>query len=109
MIGALSVLETAGCAIVKRIRDLVWEPPQTYCDGDNTLYMAKLGAVEKITVLDRLTGFGYGIRDIETGYKDADGKFWLVSGNFDIRDDPDFTIPEAIECIKANANNCIGE
>lgn len=75
---------------------------------DDTLHMLKLGEKEKITVLDRLTGFGFGIRDIETGYKDDNGKFWLVSGNFDIRDYGSITIQEAIEYIKMNANACIG-
>lgn len=37
-----------------------------------------------ITILDRRTGFGW--RDIESGFRDKDGKFWLASGNYDVRD-----------------------
>lgn len=62
-----------------------------------------------ISILDRLTGWGEGnIRDIETGYRSKDNKFWLASGNFDIRNYPDMSIEEAIHEIKNNANTCIG-
>ena len=53
-----------------------------------------------ITVLD--CGF-----DIETGFRDRDGNFWLVSGDFDIRRSESLNITEAIDLIKTNANNCI--
>jgi hypothetical protein len=80
----------------------------THCDGEDALFSANT-KIGRITVLDRLTGWGNGdIRDIETGYKDLDGKFWLVSGQFDIRKYPDLTIEEAIGKIKENANTCIG-
>ena len=87
--------------------DLTWEKPNVFFDGEETLHMLKLGGVEKITVLDRLTGWGYGARDIESGYKDHDGKFWLASGNFDIRTFPKITVAEAIAKIKENANTCV--
>lgn len=61
-----------------------------------------------ITVLDRMTGFSFG-RDTETGYRDPDGKFWLASGMFDIRKHMPISLKDAIELIKANANNCVGE
>ena len=60
-----------------------------------------------ITVLDRMTGFGF--RDTETGYRAPDGKFWLASGGFDIRDRLPLMIGEAIDAIKKNANNMRGE
>ena len=60
-----------------------------------------------ITILNRMTGFDW--RDIETGYRAPDGKFWLASGNFDIREMNCQTFGEAIACIKANANTCMGE
>jgi len=63
--------------------------------------------VGSITVLDRMTGFSFG-RDIESGFRDPYGKFWLASGNFDIRDKGDITVRDAIQLIKDNANNCIG-
>lgn len=62
-----------------------------------------------ISVLDRLTGWGQGnIRDIETGYRDKDNKFWLASGRFDIRNFPELSIEDAIQKIKDNANTCVG-
>jgi len=75
---------------------------------DDLLVGARLSDGGKITVLDRMTGWGYGVRDIETGYRDKDNKFWLASGNFDIREFPGLTISEAIEKIKLYANTCLG-
>ena len=59
-----------------------------------------------ITVFDRMTGFGF--RDVESGFRDRDGKFWLASGNFDIiaLDMP--TFGEAIKMIKKYSNTCVG-
>ncbi len=59
-----------------------------------------------ITVLDRETGYGTGIRDVETGYRDLDGNFWLASGGYDIRDMNVKTFGEAIASVKKNANTC---
>ena len=59
-----------------------------------------------ITVLDRMTGFGGGIRDTETGFRDMDGNFWLASGNLDVRESDAKTIGEAIAWVKENANTC---
>ena len=61
-----------------------------------------------ITVLDRMTGFSFG-RDIETGFRDPEGKFWLASGGVNVIDGGCETVGEAIEWIKQRANNCIGE
>jgi len=58
----------------------------------------------RITVLDRMTGYSYGIRDIETGYRDKDGKFCLASGGFDIRRFPGLSIEEAVELIKKESD-----
>lgn len=60
-----------------------------------------------LTVLDRMTGFGW--RDIETGYRDMDGKFWLASGGYDVRESGATTFGEAVEWVKQRANNCRGE
>ena len=60
-----------------------------------------------ITVLDRMTGFSFG-RDTETGYRDANGKFWLASGMFNIIDHLPMSIGDAINLIKDNANSCVG-
>jgi len=59
-----------------------------------------------LTVLDRMTGFGW--RDIETGYRDMEGKFWLASGGYDVRDSWAITFEEAVNWVKQNANNCKG-
>lgn len=59
-----------------------------------------------LTVLNRMTGFGW--RDIETGYRDAEGKFWLASGGYDVRDFASATMGEAIQWVKEHANNCRG-
>ena len=58
-----------------------------------------------ITVLDRMTGFGH--RDIETGYRDPDGRFWLASSHVDVRRSGCKTIGDAISWIKEMANTCI--
>jgi hypothetical protein len=62
-----------------------------------------------ITVLYRLTGYGFGIRDTETGFRDVDGKFWLASGMFDVRDHMPMKFSDAVKMIKKNANNCTGQ
>ena len=59
-----------------------------------------------LTVLDRMSGFGY--RDVETGYRDMCGKFWLASGNYDVRHSGVKTIGDAIGWVKRNANACVG-
>ena len=87
-----------------QVKDLTWRESVSSYDRD-TLYTTDIDS-GRITVLDRMTGFGY--RDIETGYKDKDCLFWLASGNFDIREYPKYSIEEAIELIKVNANICKG-
>jgi len=74
---------------------------------DNTSWALHLH-IGSITVLDRMTGFSFG-RDIESGFRDPYNKFWLASGNFDIREQGDITVREAIRLIKDNANICKGE
>jgi len=54
-----------------------------------------------ITVMDRMTGYGY--RDIESGYRDLDGKFWLASGCVDVRESGAATVYEAIAYIKSRS------
>lgn len=62
----------------------------------------------QITVLDRMTGFGY--RDIETGYRCPSGQFWLASGGYDIRNHLDEldSDDDMAEWVKGRANNCTG-
>lgn len=59
-----------------------------------------------LTVLDRMTGYGYGIRDIESGFRDSNGDFWLASCGVDVRCSGAKTIGEAIEYVKKYANTC---
>lgn len=89
-----------------RVKDLEFTMhPAPFRGETDTLYAAK-GEWGKFTVMDRMTGFGW--RDVETGYHDNDGKFWLASGNFDIRQFPNLTVEEAIEKTKKYANTCVG-
>ena len=90
--------------------DLFHKPDYQGLDEDEQFALhTNLGS---LTVLDRLTGFGGeigGVRDIETGYRSPDGKFWLASGGCDVRESGCLTIGEAIEWVKERANNCKGE
>ena len=89
-----------------KIKDL--EFTETKPSLDDVLYTTRT-ELGRITVLDRLTGWGEcSTRDIETGYRDTDNKFWLASGDFDIRRYGDLSISEAIDKIKQNANTCVG-
>ncbi len=82
----------------------LFHKPDYQPEGDESFaFHTNLGS---LTVLDRMTGFGW--RDVETGYRDMDGNFWLASGNFDIRYYGCKTVGEAIELIKSNANTCVG-
>lgn len=83
-----------------KVKDLKWDEPVTYCGGENTLHTAYDGSGNRFTVLDRLTGYGEGVRDIETGYMDAGGKFWFRPCGFDIREHPELTLEEAVNLVK---------
>lgn len=73
---------------------------------DSNVQFALHTNLGSLTVLDRMTGYGYGIRDTETGYRDTNGEFWLASCGVDVRDSGCKTIGEAILWIKARANTC---
>ncbi len=89
--------------LIQKIKDLVFnDVPMWDPDNSQQVHHAPWGS---ITVTDRVLDFGW--RDIETGFRDPDGVFWLASGDFDITDFPDLSISEAIESIKENANTCI--
>ena len=89
--------------LTQKIKDLTFkEVPMGDPEAVQIAHHAEWGS---ITVLDRMTGFGW--RDVETGFRDPDGLFWLASGNFNITDFPDLSISEAILTIKQNANTCI--
>lgn len=80
----------------------------TMCNGEDILYTCHVVNVGRITVLHRMTGYHDCHFDTETGFRDMSNKFWLASGNFDIRQYPDLTIDEAIAKIKQYANTCVG-
>ena len=82
------------------------EQHQTRLAIEEDILLAAKTDIGRISVLDRMTGYGY--RDIETGFTDADGKFWLASGQFDIREYPELPIEDAIALIKQRANECRG-
>jgi hypothetical protein len=76
--------------------------------GSDKLFIVKLVSGGKITVLDRMTGYGNGIRDIETGYRNPQGLFWLASGGCDARSLNGTTYEDVIVWVQKNANTCIG-
>ena len=76
-------------------------------EKDDDVQVALHTNLGSLTVLDRMTGYGW--RDIETGYRDTNGDFWLASGGFDVRDSGVKTIKDAIEWVKTNANTCKGD
>ena len=90
---------------MKTIKELNWTQ-ELMCDYEDTLSRASIPNVGRFTVLDRMTGFGY--RDVETGFKDMEGKFWLASGGKDVRKYPDMSIEDAVAWVKNHANNCVG-
>jgi len=84
--------------------NLFHKPEYQEDDGENFAFHSNLGS---LTVVDRMTGFGW--RDIESGYRAIDGKFWLASGHIDVRFSKCKTVGEAIEYVKQYANTCIPE
>lgn len=94
-----------GCALESAFTsDMFYEVDMSRCEDDQQFALhTNLGS---LTVLDRMTGFGW--RDIETGYRDTEGKFWLASGGFDVRESGAETLGAAIQWVKKNANNCVG-
>jgi hypothetical protein len=79
--------------------DMSWSS----CGDTQKAFHSNLGS---ITILNRLTGFGH--RDVETGYKDEEGRFWLASGSCNVLWSNSKTVGEAIEWVKQNANTCVG-
>ena len=81
-----------------------WDPNWSNPGDKQKVLDTNIGS---LTVLDRMTGFGNGIRDIETGFRDEKNRFWLASGNIDVRESGSKTIGEAIEWVKSRANTCV--
>lgn len=68
--------------------------------------IALLTNLGRLTVVDRETGYGGGVRDTETGFHDMEGGFWLASGMLDVRSSEAVTFGEAVTWVKARANTC---
>jgi len=81
----------------------------SFSDSGDTQKACHTAGLGSITILDRLTGYGHDVRDVETGYRDKHGEFWLASGDFNILEKGCKTFCEAIALIKSSANNCIGK
>lgn len=96
------------------IRDVKWNETEIggvdgFCEPD-TLWSAYAENGNRLTVLRRTTGFSFGSVDVESGFRDAEGKFWLASGMCDVRLAPEVkTVADAIEWVKAHSNNCKGD
>ena len=87
--------------------DFHFVPNPSYQDEyDKDIQYALHTNLGSLTVLNRRTGFGW--RDVETGFRDPEGKFWLASGNLDVRESNSETIGDAILWVKSYANNCVG-
>ena len=85
----------------------LFHKPEYQCEDDeNFAFHSELGS---LTVVDRMTGFGGGVRDTESGYRDPTGSFWLASGMCDVRLSGSETVGDAIEWVKKYANTCTGE
>lgn len=84
--------------------DLFHMPKYQEEDGENFALHTNLGS---LTVVDRLTGYGW--RDVESGFRDKDGNFWLATGNIDVRYSGSKNLGDAIEYVKTHANTCIPE
>lgn len=85
--------------------DLFHKPEYQFDANESFALHTNLGT---LTVLDRETGFSFIQRDVESGFRDADGKFWLASGDQDVRKSGAKTLGEAIKWVKSRANNCVG-
>ena len=110
--GGEEVVVEYGCPTTEqqplKIGNIKWGRETMY--GDPAPFnVAHLCDGSRLTVQHRLTGFGHAVFDTETGYRDPSGKFWLASGGLDVRQYPDFTVEQAIEWVKTNANTCCGE
>jgi hypothetical protein len=74
----------------------------------DTLHTCHLPDGGRITVLERMTGFGW--RDVETGYKSPCGRWYLASGQVDIRNALDEleTHDDMAQWVIERANICTG-
>ena len=80
-----------------------WQPKE---EGEySKAFHSELGS---LTVLRRKTGYSGSPIDVESGYRDEDGKFWLASCGYDISSEDIETVGDAIKWIKTHANTCLG-
>jgi len=96
-----------GVELSTKFDDLDFHTPKYKFETDVQVALhTNLGS---FTVLDRMTGFGNGAQDIESGYRDLDGNFWLASGGYDTREARLDTVGDAIKWVKDRANTCTGD
>ncbi len=81
-----------------------WQPKED--DEYSKAFHSDLGS---LTVLSRRTGYIGSPIDVESGYRDKDGKFWLASCGYDVSSMDFKTVGEAIQYVKDNANTCVPE
>ena len=74
-----------------------WQPE----GGEQWALHTNLGS---LTVVDRVTGFGW--RDVESGYRNKEGLFWLASGHVNVMYSKAGTVGEAIDYVIAMSNAC---
>lgn len=91
-----------GDAFSKELFYTVYEAT-AYYETSQWAFHSNLGS---LTVIDK--NRGYGNHDMETGYRDPEGKFWLASVGQDVRLSGVATVGDAIEWVKARANTCVG-
>lgn len=94
-------------SLTTKVKDLDWIVEEIA--EENVLHAAYLEDDSILTVLARRTGFSFSLFDIETGFRDATGKFWLASGMKDLRNHPEFTAAEAVAWVKEQSNTVRGE
>jgi hypothetical protein len=80
-------------------------------DAPDVLHAFHLMDGGRITVLDRMTGYGNGVRDVETGYRASCGRWFLASGGYDIRQHlGEFTSENDMAAwVMRHANTCTGD
>ena len=100
------------------IKDVEWHKttipsrPDPFSNSQpDTLFTCWVEGGHRLTVLDRITGWGgCGIRDVETGQLRAGGGWWLASGMCDVRMAQEVkTLEDAIAWVIEHANTCRGD
>lgn len=84
--------------MTKNISEIEWTEKDTHGDILRAFHF-DLG---RITVLDRMTGFGY--RETETAFTPKSSALFYLAQGFDIREYPEMSLVDAVELIKEKAS-----